>query len=669
MAKAVPKGARNVDNNPTGAQAEILIVEDSPVEAELLRRSLAKAGYRVTLAQNGVAGLQALREHPRALVMSDIQMPLMNGYQLCREIKQDGTLWHIPVILLTSLSEPEDIIEAIKVGADSYIIKPFVEDIMQEHIRSLLNTPVVKMRAEERRTEQIEYNGKRHFITADNQQMLNLLLSGYRNTIAQNRELVDTRNQLKLLNDSLEQKVQERTAALQESEVRTRMILDTALDAFISMDSSGQVTAWNAEAERLFGYSRESVLRKPLAELIVPPAYRDAHTRGLKHFMETGAGPFIGGRVEVTAMRRDRSEFPAELSITVIRQKNNTFFNAFMRDITERKQAESKISFLAYHDQLTGLPNRELFYDRMSQAISQARRKHSRLALLFLDLDGFKTVNDNYGHEAGDTVLKAVANRLQACVRGMDTVARLGGDEFTIILSEMEKPEDVTSIAEKIIQKLTGPVLLHDTSKCAVGVSIGIAIYPEDGYELDRLMRAADSAMYESKAGGKNAYTFFREKISEQSGHQPWIVLDADYLLGVPEIDRQHQELANMINRLNDAVAQRVPAEVAVNLFDEMISHARTHFETEDRLMDQYGYVEDEAHKQGHQRLMGEANYLRERFIRGGELLVMQLLKDWLLTHILDMDKPFASYLMQRGINESSSPDASYPNGTSPSAG
>jgi diguanylate cyclase (GGDEF)-like protein/PAS domain S-box-containing protein/hemerythrin-like metal-binding protein len=648
-------GAQSAVSNPHSAisnphsNVEILIVEDSPVEAEMLRRALVKAGYRVTLAQNGEEGLQALRERPRALVMSDIQMPLMNGYQLCNEIKHDDMLRNIPVILLTALSEPEDIIEAIKVGADSYITKPFVEDIMLEHIRSLLNTPIDRVHTQERQAERIEYNGKQHFITANNQQMLNLLLSVYRNTIAQNRELMNVRVQLNQLNDSLDQKVQERTAALQESERRIRTILDTALDAFISMDNSGLVTGWNVEAERLFGYSREDALGESLAELIIPPAYRDAHGRGLKHFIKTGKGPFVGGRAEVTAMRNDRSEFPAELSITIVRQERDTFFSAFMRDITERKQAESKISFLAYHDQLTELPNRELFYDRLSQAISQARRKHERLALLFLDLDGFKAVNDNYGHEAGDIVLKAVAMRLQACVRGVDTVARLGGDEFTIILSEMEKPTDVSSVAEKIIQKLTEPVFLYGTHKCDVGVSIGISIYPEDGYELDKLLSAADSAMYESKAIGNSSYTFFKEKMGEQSNSQSWIVLDAEHLLGVPEIDLHHQEMADRINSLNDAVKNYASAEVAVRLFDDMITYTRSQFEAEERLMDQHEYFDGEAHKQAHQRLLGEANYLRRQFIQGGESLVLQYIKDWLLPHILDMDKPFASYLIQRG--------------------
>ena len=226
----------------------------------------------------------------------------------------------------------------------------------------------------------------------------------------------------------------------------------------------------------------------------------------------------------------------------------------------------------------------------------------------------------------------------------------MGGDEFTIILSEVGKPADAANVAEKIIQKLADTVHLNDTRECGIGVSIGIAIYPEDGYELDKLMSAADSAMYESKASGKNAYTFFKETTSKQAGQQPWIVLDETHLFGVPELDQQHQELANLINRLNDAVKYYAPAEVAVQLFDEMVSYAQFHFETEERLMDQYGYSDDEAHKLGHQRLIESANYLRGKFIQGNELLVLQSIKDWLLPHILIMDKPFASYLVQHGV-------------------
>jgi len=642
-----------MDNNPIANQAEILLVEDSPVEAEMMRRILVKANFRVRLAQNGEEGLQALRAHRCALVMSDIQMPLMNGYQLCKAIKHDDTLKNIPVILLTALAEPEDIIEAIKVGADSYINKPFVEDITLENIRSLLATHICETNVEKRQTEQIEYNGKSHFIASDNQQILNLLLSVYRNTIAQNRELMNTRNQLSQLNENLDQKVQTRTAELQESEVRIRKILNSALDAFILMDSSGLVTGWNIEAENLFGYLHEEVTGKDLALMIIPAAYREAHSRGLKHFLESGKGPLIGGRIEITAMRKDRSEFPAELAITAIRQGNDTFFSAFMRDISERKKAELKISFLAYHDQLTELPNRELFYDRLSQAISQAKRKRNRMSLLFLDLDGFKEVNDRYGHDAGDVVLKTVARRLQACVRSVDTVARLGGDEFTIILSEVDKAADITNIAEKIIQNLTEPVPLKETDgKCRIGVSIGIAIYPDNGYELDKLMSAADSAMYESKACGKNTYTFFNANAESPSELHPWIAIDSARLLGIPEIDLQHIELSNIINSLNDAVKNNASLQETTHLLDKLISYTRFHFDTEEHLMDRYGYLESAVHKQIHQRLLGEANFLREKFLQGGELLVLQSIKDWLLPHIIEMDKPMADFLIQHGINQ-----------------
>lgn len=628
----------------TDAGPQILIVEDSPVEAEMIRRALTRAGYRTTLAQNGEEGLSILREHPHALVMSDIQMPLMNGYQLCREVKRDTALRNTPLILLSALSEPEDIIEAVKAGADSYVTKPFVEAIMLEQIHALLATPLHPERMEGQPPELIEYNGSSHFIAAGRQQILNLLLSVYRNTIAQNRELTDTRIRLNQLNSSLEQKVLERTAALQESEVRIRAILDTALDAFVVMDSNGMVAAWNAEAERLFGYPREEAVGRKLADLIVPPAYREAHARGLAHFLETGEGSLVGGRIEVTAISKDQNEFPIELSITSIREGNSTFFSAFARDITERKRAESKINFMAYHDRLTELPNRELFYDRMSQAIAQARRKHGRLALLFLDLDGFKDVNDRYGHEAGDTVLKVVAKRMHACVRGVDTVARLGGDEFTIILVELEKAADASNIAKKIIQKLSEPIILNDSQRCGIGASIGISLYPEDGYELDKLMSAADAAMYESKAVGRNTYTFFRKAQAAQEGAQNWVALDAAYLLGVPEIDSQHQELAGRINNLNEAVKGMTPIDATARMFDELLSSVELHFETEERLMAKSGYAEDEEHRLGHQRLLGEINHLRTKFTEGSEALALQSLKDWLLSHI-DTDKHLARHL------------------------
>lgn len=198
----------------TSMQLQILVVEDSPVEAELLRRILFRAGYRVRQAKNGEEGLLFAREDRPALVMSDIQMPLMNGYELCREIKRDDALWSIPVILVSSLSEPEDILEALNIGADSYITKPYVESILLERVRSLLATPISQKQVVE--PLEVEYGGKRRTITAGGQQMLNLLLSVYENSLIQNRELLHIQNQLNLLNESLDIKVRERTAELRQ---------------------------------------------------------------------------------------------------------------------------------------------------------------------------------------------------------------------------------------------------------------------------------------------------------------------------------------------------------------------------------------------------------------------------------------------------------------------
>lgn len=195
-------------------QPEILIVEDSPVEAELLRRILFRAGYRVRLAKNGEEGLTFARDIRPDLVMSDIQMPLMNGYELCREIKRDGALRNIPVILVSSLSEPEDILESLNVGADSYITKPYLESNLLERVRSLLATPIRQAQVEV--PLEVEYGGKRHTITAGSQQMLNLLLSVYENSLIQNRELLHIQNQLNLLNENLNQKVRERTSELRQ---------------------------------------------------------------------------------------------------------------------------------------------------------------------------------------------------------------------------------------------------------------------------------------------------------------------------------------------------------------------------------------------------------------------------------------------------------------------
>lgn len=208
------KDSTKASNTTSESKSLILLVEDSAVEAKLTCRTLARGGYTVRVASNGSEGLHMARSERPSLVLSDINMPVMNGYQLCRTFKLDDDLWNIPIILLTVLSEPEDIIEAINCGADAYIIKPYAVDKLFDRIHSLLVSPIERRRIDERRQEVVCYDGKRHALIGGGQQILNLLLSTYENTLEQNRELINIQAQLNLLNDNLDQQVAQRTADL-----------------------------------------------------------------------------------------------------------------------------------------------------------------------------------------------------------------------------------------------------------------------------------------------------------------------------------------------------------------------------------------------------------------------------------------------------------------------
>jgi diguanylate cyclase (GGDEF)-like protein/PAS domain S-box-containing protein len=206
-------------------------------------------------------------------------------------------------------------------------------------------------------------------------------------------------------------------------------------------------------------------------------------------------------------------------------QGSFTGYRGTGRDITEQKQVEEKIRHMAHHDALTGLPNRVLLHDRVSQAIAQAQRNREVLAMLFIDLDRFKTVNDSLGHHVGDLLLKTVGRRLETCTRGSDTVARIGGDEFVVLLGELDQPEDARHVAQKVLDALSEPVTI-DTHELKVTPSIGICVYPHDGADVETLMRNADTAMYHAKQMGRNNYQFFTQAMNDAA--QERLLLEND---------------------------------------------------------------------------------------------------------------------------------------------
>jgi len=213
---------------------------------------------------------------------------------------------------------------------------------------------------------------------------------------------------------------------------------------------------------------------------------------------------------EIWDRRKNGECFPVWLSITAVCSDEGgvTHYVATHTDITLRKAAEDDIKQLAFYDPLTGLPNRRLLQDRLHQAMSQAKRERGRLALLFLDLDKFKPVNDAFGHQTGDELLQAVAQRLQACVRESDTVARLGGDEFVAVLEDVKGPESAAKVAREFVRLLNQPFVVAAGQEARIGASVGIAMFPTDGDSTEILLQHADAALYRAKAAGRNTYRF-----------------------------------------------------------------------------------------------------------------------------------------------------------------
>ena len=317
-------------------------------------------------------------------------------------------------------------------------------------------------------------------------------------------------------------------------------------------------------------------------------------------------------------------------------------------DITERKEAELQTRFMAYHDRLTGLPNRTLFFDRLSYAISLARRNKKKVALLFGDLDGFKRVNDQHGHDAGDIVLKHAAARLVSCVRAVDTVARVGGDEFVVILGGIDHVAEASAVAAKLIASVVQPIALPDTQMARVGLSIGVSLYPDHGTEMDTLLAAADAAMYQSKAAGKGQLRVFDGSGGERIACEDWADLDEDHCVGVTVIDQQHRRLTTLINQLNLAVRDRAADTTVRDLFQELATSTAEHFAAEHDLMERFHYPGMAPHDAIHGRLLADTMHFRSRLNKGGDLFVLQSLKDWLMHHIQTEDRALGEFLKSR---------------------
>lgn len=399
----------------------------------------------------------------------------------------------------------------------------------------------------------------------------------------------------------------------------------------------------NPKFAQMFGYTVEDIMGhiEPL-DLIAAADQAQVH----EYLCHPPVGSDCGIHQTFSAIRSDGSVFELGISGEARDYEGRPAILGVALDITEQNRIQRQLNYLAFYDPLTELPNRALFFDRLNQALAYHKRTGGSFALMVLDLDGFKRVNDSYGHPIGDMLLVAVGRQLRTCIREADTVARMGGDEFTILLQDIHQSDNVTLVASKILATLAEPVLLMEHT-CHISASIGICIAPRDGHDMETLLSCADAAMYESKARGKNTYTFYRPTpMTDRPAKIPLLEWNEQLNLGVPLLDEQHIQMVALLNRIGAAIKEGNEEESIMALFEELAALTHVHFETEQQLMDELDYADNTAHRQEHRKLLEELRSIQRQFDSASPLLTLQTLKDWLRSHITHSDRALALTLL-----------------------
>lgn len=432
---------------------KVLLAEDLGAPRELFQRLLERRGHAVHAVTEGETAWRVCQNETFPLVLIGRQVSGTDGLELCRRIRALPWGEHCVLLVLTETNDHQDLIAAIDSGADDCLPVPMAEDE------------------------------------------------------AQARMIVAERRAIKLLRDQFgaaPARARAALRALRESEELFRAAFRNAAVGMTLLAADGQVVRVNSRLCDMLGYPETELLRRSFPQLLHP----DDRPRLLRYLHRAGGAPDHHG-VECRYLRAGGAAIWCQIASSAIADESGQVAHHVLQliDITARKQAEDYLTQLAHYDLLTGIPNRALFHQRLGQAISQARRHQSQLALLFVDLDGFKAVNDTMGHAAGDLLLQVVAERITQCVRADDTVARLAGDEFTILLPRVRGTEAAERVARTIVRELARPVvaqerILHVTS------SIGVALFPDAGHDVETLLAAADAAMYAAKSRGKNGFAF-----------------------------------------------------------------------------------------------------------------------------------------------------------------
>ena len=440
----------------------ILIVDDDHAVLTSLKQLLAINDYEADCATGGEEAICRINQKEYDLILLDLHMPQVNGYDVMQHIKAIDQ--KPAVVIISGETSFESARKACSIGTYGFLCKPYqAEELLT----------IVKHALKEKRLKK-------------------------QNVLMQKQ--------------------------LKESERLHRYLVNTSPDIIYILDPHGHFTFINERIESMLGFSKEEIVGKHYSFLV----HHDDMQQAKYVFNERRRGKRAAKHIELLLKcKNDGSShhfanrtLPIELCAMGMysrnREENREYTGTYgvARDVTERKIAEETINFQAYHDLLTKLPNRALLRDRLSLAINQAKREEESLAVMFLDLDRFKNINDSLGHMVGDELLQQVIIRLKECIRAGDTIARFGGDEFTLMLPKLHNGrEDASKLAGKITDTLKQPFSI-DGHELYASASIGIALYPQDGTNIDSLIKHADVAMYHVKGQGKNGYQFYSNEMN-----------------------------------------------------------------------------------------------------------------------------------------------------------
>lgn len=551
-------------NDPLAQPAHplVLVVDDELSARLIMQATLEEAGFDVVTAGSVGEARRVLASHEPDLIILDVVLPDGNGIELCRELRA-GTQGHtLPIAMATGLDDMQSIHMAYQSGATDFITKPISWGTLGHRVRYLLRShqllqdlalsesktrallsslPDMIFRVNEFGTVIDSQAGSQSVMVSEwqipsgdtldqhlsalvaqmlRQEISSTLLGSQPRTLEfampetgqphyWEARLVprDSHEVLLVVRDISRRKQMENQLRL------SAKVFEASNEAILISDAHNRIISVNRMFEVITGYSEAEAVGKDPAMLGAGAETRSFFRNLWGSLQETGAW-----QGELTNRRKNGVNYPVWISISQIRDGHGEpeFHIASFSDISERKQQEARIQQLAFHDALTGLPNRRLLSDRIEVAIAQAWRDRSNLAVLFIDLDRFKTINDSMGHSAGDELLKQVGQRLSALVRSGDTVSRVGGDEFIVLSPGCVRPADAAALGDKILHELAQPYWLGE-ARIQITPSIGIALFPDNGTDAGTLISNADAAMYLAKENERNNCQFYSTELNERN--------------------------------------------------------------------------------------------------------------------------------------------------------